>query len=228
MSWLNGFFKFVVTIVNSIPISWVDLVIVAVLSAGIVRGRKRGLSEEILDLVKWILIVLAGALLYRQFGDFIYHRTWFSLLSFYLFAYLFIGLSIWIVFSIIKQRFGQKLIESDVFGRFEFYGGMAAGMTRYACALLVCLSLLHAPFYSDAEREARKREVEYNYGSDFFPTVCKLQDSVFVSSMTGRGATKYLGFILMEPVSADSPRLRDDSSLARRNERTIDAIMGGR
>jgi hypothetical protein len=70
--------------------------------------------------------------------------------------------------------------------------------------------------------------VEYNYGSDFFPTVCKLQDSVFVSSITGRATGKYLTFLLMEPVSSDVPKLRDDTSLARRNERTIDAITGGR
>src|SRR5262245_14280052 len=132
MSWLSGFFQSIGAVVNAIPISWVDLLVIAVLGLGIVRGRKRGLSEEFLDLLKWLLIVIAGGFLYRQLGDAIYNKTLFSLLTFYLIAYIFIGLIIWMVFSFIKQRFGQKLIDGDIFGRFEFYGGMAAGMIRYA------------------------------------------------------------------------------------------------
>ena len=228
MSWLSGFFQSIGTVVNAIPISWVDLLVLAVLGVGIVRGRKRGLSEEILDLLKWLLIIIAGGFLYRQLGDAIYYKTLASLLTFYIIAYLFIGLLIWMVFSFIKQRFGQKLIEGDVFGRFEFYGGMAAGMVRHACVCLAVMSLLHAPFYSDAEREAHRKHVEYNYGSDFFPTVCKFQDSVFLSSLAGQGTKKYLDFLLIEPVSGDASPLRGDNSMARRNEGKIDAIMGGR
>jgi hypothetical protein len=88
--------------------------------------------------------------------------------------------------------------------------------------------LLHAPYYSEAERAAHMKAVDYNYGSDFFPSVCKIQDSVFLSSLTGMGATKYLDRFLMEQVTGDVKPLRGENSMARRNERTIDAIVGDR
>ena len=146
------------------------------------------------------------------------HKGLLSPLTFYLVSYCLIALGIWTVFNLLKQHFGQKLMEGDVFGGFEFYGGMVSGMVRWACMYLFFLSLLHAPFYSEAERAEHIKQVEYNYGSDFFPTICKIQDSVFVSSLTGRGADKYLNRFLMQPVSSEAGTLRNDNSMARRNE----------
>ncbi|HWN96798.1 MAG TPA: hypothetical protein VNT99_17350, partial [Methylomirabilota bacterium] len=59
-----------------------------------------------------------------------------------------------------------------------------------------------------------------------FPSICSIQDEVFLASLTGKGAAKYLDHFLMEQVSGNSKALRDDTSLAKRNERKIDAIMG--
>jgi hypothetical protein len=233
MTWLTDFLKSAgdflrpaVDFLSSLPFGWIDFVTVLVICLGIVRGRKRGLSEEILDVTKWLIIVAAAAFLYRPLGDFLNIHPVLSPLSYYLIAYMVIISGVWLVFHYIKKRFGEKLSESDVFGRAEFYGGMVAGSVRWFCVYFVLLSMLHAPYYSDAERAQRKKEVDYNWGSDFFPSMVKIQDSVYKSSFTGQGSEAYLEFLLMEPVSGDTKPLRNENSLAKRRERAVDDAYG--
>ncbi len=224
MSWL----KSIVDVVGALPISWADFLTLVVIGIGLFVGRKRGLSEELLDTTKWILILVAGAFSYKFIGNFMNQRPVLSLLSFYIFSYILVAVVIHSIFLFIKKQFGQKLVESDVFGRLEFYGGMAAGAVRFTCIYFFALSILHAPYYSPEYLAARAKEVDYNYGSDFFPHPCKIQPSVFKESLTGQGAEKYLSFLLIEPTSAESKAIRDDHSLASRNEQKINSIIGGR
>lgn len=224
MNWLNSFTKSI----GSFPISWVDFLTIIVLLVGIVRGRKRGLSEEFLDMTQWLIIIVAGAFLYKDLGRTLNQKPLFSLLTYYIISYIVIALGVKIVFVLLKRKVGQKLMEGDIFGRFEFYGGMAAGAVRFACAYFFVLSLLHAPYYSAEYLAKRAKEVDYNYGSDFFPHPCKIQKTVFQNSLTGQGAEKYLAILLIEQTSGDGKALRSENSMARRNERAIDAIMGGK
>jgi uncharacterized membrane protein required for colicin V production len=225
MTWFNNFVKSA----GAFPISWVDFLTIIVLLVGVVRGRKRGLSEEILDTVQWLLILFACAFLYKGFALVLNYKPIFSQLTYYIISYLLIAAGIKIIFLLIKRRFGQKIVESDVFGRIEFYGGMAAGAVRFACVYLFVLSLLHAPHYSPEYWAQRAKDVDYNYGSDFFPHPCKIQKSVFENSITGIQAKKHLEILLIEQTSGNNAKaIRNESSLAKRNERAIDAIMGGR
>ena len=171
---------------------------------------------------------MAGRFLYKSLGKTLSQKPIFSLLTYYMLSYIMIALGVKLVFIMIKRKIGQKLIEGDVFGRFEFYGGMGAGMVRFACAYFFVLSLLHAPYYSEEFLAQRAKEVDYNYGSDFFPHPCKIQPTVFKNSYTGKTAEKYLAKLMIEQTDGGSKGLRNDRSLARRNERTIDAIMGGK
>lgn len=233
MSWLNDFLKSageflapMTEFFSTFSVGWVDFITLLVISVGIVHGRKRGLSEEILDVVKWLTIVVAAAFLYRPLGDFLNFKPILSPLSFYIIAYILIVLILFVVFGYIKGKFGEKIIESDIFGRMEFYGGMGAGAVRWLCVYFVLLSLIHAPFYSDADRARRKKEVDYNYGSDFFPSLVKIQDSIYLSSLTGKGAENYLDILLMEQMSGDAKPIRNENSLAKRRERAVDDAFG--
>ena len=229
MSWLSGFLNSVANMVGAMPISWVDFLTVIIVCVGFIRGRKRGLSEELLDTIQWIAIIVAGAFLYRLLANAMTLGALnMSVATYCVLSYLLIALVIKIVFVLFKQRFGQKLVESDIFGRFEFYGGMAAGAVRWTCMYFFLLSILHAPSYTAEELAQRQKEVEYNFGSDFFPSVPKIQESVFEKSLTGRGADTYLALFLLEPSSADGGALRGDSSMAKRRERDVDAVMGGK
>ena len=220
--------EFMFKTLTSISVGWVDFLTLVVLIIGFVRGRKRGLSEELLDTVQWLIIVVAGAFFYRQVASILNQRPLLGLLSYYLLSYIIIALLVKMVFMFIKQRLGQKLVESDMFGGFEYYGGMAAGCVRWTCMYLFALSLLHAPYYSPEELAARKKAVEYNYGSDFFPSINKIQADVFVTSLTGRGAAQYLGVLLLAPASNDTKALRSDASMGKRRERAIDDLMRGK
>ncbi len=224
MSWL----KSITDSLDGFPISWVDFLTLVIVGIGVVRGRKRGLSEEMLDTIKWILILVAGAFTYKLLGNILNQKPVLSLLSYYIFSYILVAVVVQMIFLFLKKQLGQKLIESDVFGRGEFYGGMVAGAVRFGCMYLFALSILHAPHYSPEYLAARAKEVDYNYGSDFFPHPCKIQPTVFKQSLTGQGAEKFLSILLIEPTAAEAKDIRTERSLANRNEQKINAIMGGR
>ena len=224
MNWLNSFVK----TVSALPINWVDVLTLAVLCIGVVRGRKRGLSEEILDTFMWLLIIFTGAYFYKALGQAMHQKPIMSLLTYYIVSYLLVALGLKIVFVLIKKKFGAKLVESDLFGRLEFYGGMFAGAVRFTCIYFFALSILHAPYYSPEFLAKRAKEVDYNYGSDFFPHPCKIQVTVFKGSITGTTAEKYLAKLLIEQTEGTSQALRGDNSLGRRKEREMDAMLGRR
>jgi uncharacterized membrane protein required for colicin V production len=224
MNWFHNLLKSF----DGFPIGWVDFLTLLVVGIGFVRGRKRGMSEELLDVLQWITIVVAGAFLYQTLGDVMNQKPLLSKLSYYLLSYILIAAGVSLVFLFLKKRLGQKLVESDSFGVFEFYGGMAAGSVRWLCMYLFVLSMLHAPYYSPEYLAQRAKEVDYNYGSDFFPAPCKIQASVFKDSLTGKGAEKYLGRFMMESTSGTAKVLRDENSLAKRRERAVDDAFGRR
>ena len=41
--------------------NWFDLLLLAMICAGVLRGRKRGMSEELLDFLQWLAIIIGGA-----------------------------------------------------------------------------------------------------------------------------------------------------------------------
>jgi uncharacterized membrane protein required for colicin V production len=211
---------------SGLSVGWVDFLTLLVLAVGVLRGRKRGLSEEILDTIMWLTIIVTGGMFYRTVGDFLSQKPLFSKLTYYMLSYILIALVIKIIFTLIKSKFGAKVAESDMFGRVEFYGGMAAGAVRFACIYFFAISLLHAPHYSAEFLAQRAKDVDYNYGSDFFPHPSKFQNAVFKDSFTGKHAEKHLAMLMIEQMDGNASAIRDDRSLARRNERKIDAIMG--
>jgi uncharacterized membrane protein required for colicin V production len=53
---------------EGVPISWFDFVVLVFVIVGILRGRKRGMSQELLDFFMWIGMVAAGAYAYKPGG----------------------------------------------------------------------------------------------------------------------------------------------------------------
>ncbi len=208
--------------------SWVDLITLLVLVIGFIRGRKRGFSEEFLDVLQWGIIVTLVILYYRPVGEFMNQQRLVSQATSYVFSVLAIALGVKMLFSLFKRRLGQKIIEGDVFGRFEYYLGMLAGMARWSCMYFLVLNMLHAPHFTKEYRVAKAKADDYNWGTSIFPSVMSIQEEVFTRSFTGRNAEKYLVEVLIAPSSIDSNQLRDDNSMARRREREVDQLMRGR
>ena len=80
---------------DKLPINLFDLLVLVVLTAGIARGRKHGMSEELINLFQWLAILIGCAALYSYgadlFGQF---SPLFSKLTRFILAYVTTGLLI--------------------------------------------------------------------------------------------------------------------------------------
>ena len=202
---------------------WFDLLVLALVAYGIFRGRKRGMSEELLDVLQWLLIVVLGAMLYAPLGRVLSHFSGFSPLLSHIIAYCLIALALKLIFSMVKRSVGEKLVHADTFGRFEYYLGMLAGTVRCLCILIFALSFIHAKYISDAERAATAKMQADNFGSISFPTLGSLQQSIFYESYSGQFIKKNLQEQMIKPSHGSAPER--GPSMARRREQDVEAIM---
>jgi len=214
---------------DNLNVSWVDFAVVLLLCVGLWRGRKRGMSEELLDVIKWALIVVVAGLGYQPCAQMLLSFTSvFSPLSMYIATYMALAIIITIIFAVIRKHAGAKLVGSDTFGASEYYLGMLAGMFRYACIIIVAWSFLNAPLYSPEQVKAKTKYQEDNFGTTFFLTVPDLQQAVFKQSMSGRAAGEYLQFVLIRPTAGGGKDLAEGDNAARARERSVNNLIDNR
>jgi Colicin V production protein len=187
-----------------LPVNMFDVALVVVLMAGVFRGRKQGMSEELLGLLKWLAIVIGCAMLYDPLGRACASSGVLGLLSSYLIAYIAVALMILAAFGFLKRAAGGKLLGGDFFGRSEYYLGMVSGMVRYGCVLLAALALLNARAYSRAEVQAMRTFQDEEYGKEYFPTLQTVQSMVFDRSLAGPWIKDNLGFLLIKRTPPDN------------------------
>ena len=196
--------------------NWFDVAVVLVLAFGFWRGRRRGMTKELLPSLQWLAILLGAGLGHIFVADWLTHQgvirycfgTHFkertaALLS----AYLLIALVVFIIFVALRRKFNPKLEGSSIFGGNEYYWGIPAGMMRYTCLMLVALALLNAPLYTAADIAATKAYNNRWYGGgmkdfkgDFIPSIDELQVTVFKQSLLGPLIKDYLAVLLIIPV----------------------------
>ena len=214
---------------SDLTYNWFDLVVFVFLVIGVFRGRKRGMSEELLAIFMWLSIVLASANFYRPAGLFLVSITGMSRLFCYITAYLLIAIVIKLLFSFIKRAVGEKLVGSDIFGRMEYYLGMAAGMLRYACMLLMFMAFLNAKYISEAELKRVAKVQKDNFGEISFPTFGSLQQDVFKKSLVGSLTKQHLSNHLIVTGPDDGQTKAAGDGIGKRREREVqDIIDGGR
>ncbi len=203
-------------------LNWFDLLVVGLLIFGMWRGRKRGLSEELLDVLQWLCTIVIGALGYGLVGRSLSTST--RLPPFYanVIGYTMIALALKLIFNVFKRAAGEKLVQSDFFGSFEYYLGMLAGALRFACILLFSLSFLHAKYISDSERLANARMQADNFGSITFPTFGSLQHTVFYESISGSFIRKNLHAQLVQPARGG---ISWGDTLGRRREHAVEEVL---
>lgn len=212
---------------QAFSVSWVDLVVLILLGVGIWRGRKRGMSEELLDIVKWALIVVGAGFLYEPGGRFLAQTTSiFSPLSCYVAVYVAIALVIVMFCALIRNSVGAKLVGSDTFGAAEYYLGMVAGAFRYACIILVGMAFLNARYYTPEEIAASTKYQLDNYGSSFFLTLPDLQQEVFQRAFIGRLTHEHLNVVLIRPTSGEGKDLAGGDAIGRKRERSLTDALG--
>lgn len=213
--------------ISGFVFSWFDLAVIGLIALGMYRGRTRGMSEELLDVMKWLAIVVAGGMVYRPVGKFVAGYTQFPTATCYVAAYLFVIITIRMFFGWIKRAAGEKLVGSDVFGSSEYYLGMMAGTLRFVCYVIVGMALLNAKHVT-AEERANLARVQYeNFGDISFPTISSIQQTVFAESASGKFAKQYLTGQMIVPDSADR-RSGARDTIGRQRERAISEIIGDR
>lgn len=210
---------------TKIHISWVDLAVVAILCVGLARGRKRGMSEELLDVFKWLIVVVAAGYFYAPIGNAISANSVFSLLTCNLLAYVVIGLLVTLVFAMLRRSVGRKLIGSDVFGGGEYYLGMMGGMIRYACVIVVVFSMINARHYSAEEIRQTAKFQQDNFGDISFPTLGSIQEEVVRNSLFGHVATRYLDSVILHSTAPQEKGLVRDGNIVKARERTVDQVL---
>jgi uncharacterized membrane protein required for colicin V production len=188
----------------NLPFNWFDVFLLVWLAMGIFRGRKRGMSQELLTFLQWIAIVVVCGFLYKPIGDWISQFAKISHLLGYILGYLLVAGGVALVFLGFKRSLHGKLVGSDAFGKSEYYLGMPSGMLRFICMLIFVLALLNARLYSQQEVAAALKFQQENYGSEFFPEFHAVQASVFKNSFTGPFIQKYLGFLLITPTAPEA------------------------
>lgn len=188
------------------PISWVDIAIVMILGFGVFRGRKHGLSQELVIMIQWVVIIFACAFLHQPLGEFLasFPALNLSLLFSLVTSYIIVAMVTKISFALIKRSAGGKLVGSDVFGAGEYYFGMAAALVRYACMVIFAMALLNAKLISEAEAKATVASQIKLYDKDYFSVfrIEPLQSEVFGESFSGRFVRGQLGFLLIKPTEA--------------------------
>ena len=110
----------------------------------------------------------------------------------YITAYLLTAIGSKVFFFLVRRMTGEKLVSKAVFGNFEYYLGMGAGVARFACILLFGLALLNAKQYTKAEIKAKLEHQQDWAGSIYFPPFGVVQQTIFEESLTGRAVKQFL------------------------------------
>jgi uncharacterized membrane protein required for colicin V production len=190
---------------------WFDIVVLCALAFGLFRGRRNGMSQELLPLLQWLVLVSACAFLYPIAGQFFINTFRWSKLTSYICGYITLALVVLLIFGILRKLFAERLAKSAVFKGGEFYLGMLSGLIRTACILIVVLAFINAPVYTEADVQAHAAYVKKNlggdiYSGDYFPTFQQVQEQIFKDSCTGPFVKENLGMLLISntatPVSA--------------------------
>ncbi len=199
---------------DKLPFGWFDVVLVAVLGFGLFRGRRNGMTKEVLPMFQLVATVLVCGLGYETAGQLLTNTAGLDKLPAFILGYLALALVVHLVFILVKKILMPRLTGSNFFGSSEYYLGMASGMIRYACMLFVALALLNAPVYTSADIARAKA---YNarwygggmdgYSGDFFPTVQTLQEGVFKTSFTGKYIRQYTEVMMVNTGSAGTETL---------------------
>jgi len=206
-------------------INWFDFVVLAFLVIGIFRGRKRGMSQELIDFIIWVGIIVVGGLGYSFVGNIISQKTGLELLWANVLGYFAIVLFFLILKSILDKIFHDMLIGSDIFGGLEYPLGMISGAIRFLCMLLLLLALLNAKLITDAERLATIEKQKRELGKTYFPSLGEIQDSIFNHSVSGKFIKNNLSWCLIKGVpSKSSMEPAEDRSIKSQKQKMIDSL----
>ena len=199
-----------------------DVLLIIVVGVGIWRGKERGISEELLDFLQWLVIIVAGGFLYSMLGDLLVAAKMPRLVA-NITGYILVMIVVSIIFSLISKSVGNKLVDSDFFGGWEYRLGMLAGAIRYICIWIALLALLSSRYFDAAMVEAQRKAQEKETGIVLIPTWGILSRMAFYDSFTGPYIRQYLSHQLMTPVGY-AKAAPNENTIGKQQQRVLDAV----
>lgn len=203
----------IVDTINNLPFNWFDIALVLLLLFGILRGRKNGMTKEVIPLFEWLAVVAAAGFGYLIAAQIFINSLAWSRTSSYVVGYLLLAAIVFFIFLIPRKYLNPKLEGSNIFGGSEYYLGMLSGLIRYACVVIFVLALMNAPVYTAADVAATKAYNnrwygggEKNFSGDFFPDFHTVQESVFKNSFTGPLVKNNLSMLLIVTGESETPK----------------------
>jgi uncharacterized membrane protein required for colicin V production len=206
-------------VVTNARFNYFDIVAIVWLIIGLLWGRMRGMSQELLPTLQWIGIVIAGGLLYRCFSPNIHRDTYYSVLWSNIAAYLLLAVAVHLICLRLKQLFDAKLRESKLFGRAEFFLGMMAGTVRFGCMFLVGLALMNAHVATAAELAKAKKSPRHTLARFLFLTYSEFQQDVLFKSISCNWVQANLNSVMI--ASATSGASPQQGTLADKTNKLI-------
>jgi uncharacterized membrane protein required for colicin V production len=193
--------------VDELGVNWFDVVVVLILVTGLFRGRKNGMSMEVLPLFQWLSVVILSAWFYPTVAQWLVNMGLLKFPASCVMGYVLLALAIFLIFSLLKRALTPRLSGSSLFGNAEYYLGMPSGLVRFGCMLLFALAFLNASHSTPKEIKAGNDYQQRWYGAHFFPDLHTVQEQVFEKSPTGHCIKKYLGVLLIQstPPSEGQP-----------------------
>jgi len=198
---------------DHLSFGWFDIVLLAMIGLGIFRGRKHGMTKEVLPMFEWLTIVLVCGLCYEMAGQLYINFAKLGITAAYIWGYLTLALLVFLLFIVLKKMLMPRLTGSNVFGSMEYYLGTTSGAIRFVCMTFFALALLHAPIYTAADIAQQKA---YNarwyggglkgYSGNYFPSVQTVQEEVFKNSFTGSLIQNYLDVMLINTGSVNGAK----------------------
>ncbi len=204
--------------------NYIDYIVLAWLLIGLLCGRRRGMTLEVLPTIQWVLIAVLAGLFYAPFGGLISQATTgaFTRLWSNITAYVLIGFAVHLFFLWLRQGLNDKLTGSDYFGKAEYYLGMTSGMVRFAAIFLVFCSLMHARIVTQAELAATEKMQKKNFEDIRFPTYGSVQHALLKESLVGRWVEGNLGCVLIDTPAPAKPA----ATIAQRHDDGLNALLG--
>jgi hypothetical protein len=210
-------------VVANARFNYFDILAIIWLIIGLFRGRARGMSQELLPLLQWLGIVVAGGLFYWHLSPLVHQGTQFGILWSNIVAYLLIALGVHLIYLWFKHMLSEKLAAKDVFGRSEFYLGMMAGVTRFGCMLLAGMALMSSHIISAAELANTEKFQAANFSDIRFPTYGQFQHAALIDSFSGDWVQSHLRSVLISPFTV--PSQPKSETIAQKSDKMIDEIL---
>jgi hypothetical protein len=213
---------------TNIAFSYIDAIVLIWLVVGLFRGRKQGMTQELLPLGFWVSTVLLGGYFNQPFGAFLRRYTGgaFDVQWSFIMAYLFIAFGLALFFALLKHWLGDKLTGSDLFGRYEYYSGMLSGLVRFACMLIVLLAIMHSRIVTRAELDSINAQMHKNLEDIHPPRYIygSIEQAIFFHSFSGKVVQEDLSDLLIPTITpAERPMVE---SQKKKLQDAIDNPLG--